>query len=312
MLFVCKPAGGLFVLCPFRVLLEISVIGVYDAPHQRVPHDVAVGQLAEGYAFDASYASDQPNGRHATVGGNITSSTILPAKEQLSRYGLTNKEGYYEINSVPYVGSGTTYTVTPSKGIHEFDPVSKTCNIGNGSLNFNGYDFTDKSSFPMRGKVTYQYTDIPVDSVQFKIDGVLKQNMTDSNGEYELNVPIGNHRIEAYRQGHRLTGFPLGGGTYEFKRGETVNFVDSTLVNVTGRINGGASDKNAPIGFKQSVNRIGQATIKLSLGKESNCSFNYVVDSHGDGSYGTTDIPVASASSNINSTAWRSGTTHED
>ncbi len=264
------------------------------------------------YAFDASYASDQPNGRHATVGGNITSSTILPAKEQLSRYGLTNKEGYYEINSVPYVGSGTTYTVTPSKGIHEFDPVSKTCNIGNGSLNFNGYDFTDKSSFPMRGKVTYQYTDIPVDSVQFKIDGVLKQNMTDSNGEYELNVPIGSHRIEAYRQGHRLTGFPLDGGTYEFKRAETVNFVDSTLVNVTGRVNGGASDKNAPIGFKQSKNRIGQATIKLSLGKESNCSFNYVVDSHGDGSYGTTDIPVASASTNINSTAWRSGTTHED
>ena len=263
------------------------------------------------YTFDASYYNDQPNGRHATVGGNITSSTILPAKEQLSRYGLTDKDGYYEINSIPYVGTGTTYTVTPTKGIHEFSPVSKTCTIGNGSLNFNGYDFTDKSSFPMRGKVTYQYTDIPVDSVQFKIDGVLKQNMTDSNGEYELNVPIGNHRIEAFKNGHHLTGFPLGGGTYEFKRAETVNFVDSTLVNVTGRINGGASDKNAPIGFKQSVNRIGQATIKMSLGKESQCSFNYVVDSHGDGSYGTTDIPVASASANINSTAWRSGTTHE-
>jgi hypothetical protein len=30
------------------------------------------------YVFDASYANDVPNGRHATVGNNISSSTIIP------------------------------------------------------------------------------------------------------------------------------------------------------------------------------------------------------------------------------------------
>ena len=257
------------------------------------------------YAFDASYTNDLSNGRHATVGGNISSSTILPTREQLSRYGVTDKNGDYTIVGIPYVGGGTTYVATPTKGIHVFEPQSRSGYIGNGSLTLNGYDFTDKSSFPMRGKVAYQYTNIPVDSVQFKIDGSLQQVWSDSNGEYELNVPIGSHRIEAFKNGHHLTGFPLAGGTWDFKKAETVNFVDSTLVNVTGRINGGFSDKDAPVGFKQSKNRIGQATLKLSLGKDTQCSFNYVTDNEGNADFGTTDLPVASATTNIQSTSYR-------
>ena len=262
------------------------------------------------HAFDASYANNLPNGRHATVGNNITSSTIRPSKEQLSLYGLTDANGIYQISSIPFVGNGTTYTLTPTKGIHKFNPTTLSGYVAAQTLD--GYNFSDESSFPVRGHVTYLNTDIPVDSVQFKIDGSLVQGengprMTDSDGAYEISVPIGSHRIEAFRQGHRLTGFPIEGGTWDFSKSETVNFVDSTLVNVTGRVNGGFSDKDAPIGFKQSVNRIGQATIKLSLGKESQCSFNYITDDHGNREYGTTDIPVVSASANIQSTAWRSG-----
>ena len=133
-------------------------------------------------------------------------------------------------------------------------------------------------------------------------DGV---RMTDANGEYEISVPIGNHLIEAYKNGHRLTSFPLDGSTYDFKKAEVVNFVDSTLVNVTGRINGGFSDQNAPLGFKQSVNRLGKATIKLSLGKEDECSFNYITDERGNRDYGKVDIPVESATDSIKSTAYR-------
>ena len=62
---------------------------------------------------------------------------------------------------------------------------------------------------------------------------------------------------------------------------------------------------NEPVGFHRSVNRIGKATIKLSLGKESQCSFNYIVDEHGDGNYGTQNIPVRSASDSIHSTGYR-------
>ena len=268
------------------------------------------------YAFDASYANDMPNGRHAKVGNNISASSIVPVDNQLSRYAVTNENGEYIIRGIPFVGSGSTYTITPTRGIHEFSPLSRNGFIGNGSLTLNSYDFTDVSSFPVRGKVTYLNTNIPVDSVQFMIDGSLVQAKegvySDANGEFEIAVPIGKHLIECYMNGHKFTSFPLDGSTYDFKRAETVNFVDSTLVNVTGRINGGFTDLNEPVGFNRSVNRLGKATIKLSLGKESQCSFNYIVDSHGDGTFGTENIPVESASDSIQSTAYRAGGNHDD
>lgn len=277
------------------------------------PMDEGIDHLV----FDASYTNDLPNGRHATVGNNITSSTTIPTDAQLSRYGVTNEQGEFTIRGIPFVGSGTTYTIVPSKGIHVFSPVSRNGFIGNGSLALNNYDFTDQSAFPVRGKVTYLNTNIPADSIQFKIDGALVQAkdsyvMTDANGEYEISVPIGKHLIEAWKDGHRLTSFPLDGTTYDFKQDEIVNFFDSTLVNVTGRINGGFTDQDEPVGFGRSVNRIGKAVVKLSLGKESQCSFNYIVNDRGEGSFGTTNLPVESATDKIQSTAYRAGGSHDD
>ncbi len=271
----------------------------------------------ERYVFDASYADDLPNGRHATVGNNISVSTMIPADHQLSRYTVTNGNGEFILRGIPFVGSGSTYTVIPTRGIHDFSPTTRNGFIGNGSLTLNNYDFIDVSSFPVRGKVTYLNTNIPADSIQFKIDGnpvQVKDQMvkTDANGEYEISVPIGEHIIEAYLDGHRLNSFPADGSKYDFKRAETVNFTDSTLVNVTGRINGGFSDMEEPVGFNRSVNRLGKATIKLSLGRESQCSFNYIVDDHDMGSFGTKNIPVESASENIQSTAYRAGGKQDD
>ena len=266
--------------------------------------------------FDASYANDLPNGRHATVGANIQSSAIIPTDKQLARYAVTNANGEFIIRGIPFVGSGSTYTLVPTKGIHEFNPLSRNGFIGNGNLTLNSYDFTDVSSFPVRGKITYLNTNIPVDSVQFMIDGTLLQSKegvrSDANGEYEIQVPIGEHLIECYLNGHRFTSFPMDGSKHNFKRAETVNFVDSTLVNVTGRINGGYSDQDAPLGFNCSQNRLGKATIKLSLGKESQCSFNYIVDEHGDGHFGTANIPVESATDSIKSVSYRAGGSHDE
>ena len=268
------------------------------------------------YVFDASFAKELPNGRHGTVGINISTSTMVPTEQQLSRYGVTDKNGRYEILGIPFLGEATGYTLTPTLGIHEFLPESQSVIINANNQTKDQLDFSDKSSFPLRGQVTYLGTNIPVDSVQFMIDGSLIQSKegvySDANGNYEISVPIGNHRIECMKNGHRLTSFPLDKTqTYDFHRAEVCNFVDSTLVNVTGRVNGGFSDQEAPVGFGQSKNRIGKAEIKLSLGKESQCSFNYIVDDRGNGSFGTTNMPVASASKDIKSTAYRSGTTHD-
>ena len=65
------------------------------------PMDEGINRLV----FDASYSNDMPNGRHATVGNNIVSSSIIPSEEQLSRYGITNASGEYTIRGIPFVGS---------------------------------------------------------------------------------------------------------------------------------------------------------------------------------------------------------------
>jgi hypothetical protein len=278
------------------------------------PLNESVGNLA----FDASCTNDYPNGRHATVGMNIQSSKLIPTMSQLSRYGVTNDQGDYVIRGIPFVGSGTSYTITPTKGVHNFEPLSRTAYISANSLTQNNYDFSDKSAFAVKGQIFYENTNIPVDSVVFKIDGEAVEGkhgpiMTDTEGKYEISVPIGNHRIEAYRDGHKLDAFPQNEKeTYTFSKPEVVNFFDHTLVNVTGRINSGFADHDAPLGFGRSENRIGQAVLKLSLGREANSSFNYVVNDQGEGNFGTTPINVASATTSIASTAYRGAGTEAD
>ena len=278
------------------------------------PLNESVGHLA----FDASCTNDYPNGRHATVGDNIQASKLIPTTKQLSRYGVTDDQGNYVIRGIPFTGSGTSYTITPSKGVHSFEPLSRSAYISANSLTQNNYDFSDKSAFVVKGQIFYENTNIPVDSVRFKVDGEFVEGkhgpiMTDTEGKYEISVPIGNHRIEAYREGHKLDAFPQSEkDTYNFNKPEVVNFFDHTLVNVTGRINSGFADKDAPLGFGRSVNRIGQAELKLSLGREANSSFNYVVNDQGEGNFGTTPINVASATPSIASTAYRGAATASD
>ena len=278
------------------------------------PLNESLGHLA----FDASCTNDYPNGRHATVSDNVMASTLIPTTEQLSRYGVTNEHGDYVIRGIPFVGSGTSYTITPNKGVHDFEPQSRTAYVSANSLTQNNYDFSDQSAFIVKGQIFYENTNIPVDSVQFKIDGELVQSkygpvMTDTDGKYQISVPIGKHRIEAYRDGHKLDAFPQNvKETYNFGKPEVVNFFDHTLVNVTGRINSGFADKDAPLGFGRSVNRIGQAVLKLSLGRDANSSFNYVVNDNGEGNFGTTPINVASATASIASTAYRGAGTDTD
>ena len=277
------------------------------------PMDEGIDRLV----YDASYANDLPNGRHAVVGSNINVSTIVPSDIQLSRYAVTSNSGEYTLRGIPFIGSGSTYTITPTKSIHEFAPTSRNGFISASNLTLNNYNFTDESSFVVRGKVTYLNTNIPVDSITFKVDGSLAEAkkgsvMTDSKGEYEINVPIGSHSIEAYKEGHKINTFPADGTTYDFRESMVVNFTDSTLVNVTGRINGGFTDKDAPLGFHKSTNRLGKAVVTLSIGREAMSSFNYVVDAYGDGRFGTEPIPVASATDSIQSHAVRAGGTQDE
>ena len=273
----------------------------------------------EEYAYDYSRTNGYPNGNHASLGTNTRPSTTIPNGDQLSCYGLTNNKGEYEIRGVPFTGSGTRYSVYPSKGIHSFTPTSRSAFIGSTSLNVNNVDFTDVSSFKVRGTVLYAGTTIPVDSVSFYIDGKPcnkndKLIITDKNGEYEISVPIGNHYIEARRNGHVFVNngrYPVeADATYEFLADTHIDFTDSTTVILAGRITGGTTEGDKPLGYAQSVNNIGVATLKLTPLDHPQRMLNAIEQVDGVTHQwvpNPNNVPIASTSTDVKSNSYFAG-----
>ena len=305
-----------------KALTEAEILENYD--HLLVGNEK---QLETYWTFDEGlntqffdYSRDGTvyHQHHGLVGSNAQPSNLTPT--QLKLKAKTDRDGNYIIQGVSFSGEGTTYAVIPTLGIHQFNPTQQLRFVGNNSLVHNGTDFTDISSFPVRGTIRYANTDYPVEGVQFYVDGQIcakegEPITTDINGEYEISVPIGEHYITVAKQGHEFAN----DGRYPAdpnKTGMTVNyndavsnldFEDVTLVTVAGRVTGGKIEEEKPLGFGQSVNNIGQATITLGIDgyrlnvvrNVSGTTVSY--DSNAD------DLAVSSPTTDVNSEAWRQG-----
>ncbi len=252
--------------------------------------------------FDYSRDGSNYHKHHGLIGSNAQTSTLTPGALRLRA--KTDAEGNYIIQGIPYTGAGTTYSVIPLYGVHEFKPAKTLLYVGNDAL-VHAADFEDVSSFPMQGRITYAGTNIPVEGIQFYVDGQLQTNdgeveQTDANGDYRISVPIGKHYVEAKLGGHTMVAggrFPIT-GKYDFSAPVTYDFQDSTLVNFVGRVGGGEKNDTLAVGFGASKNNIGTARITLMMNNES-LLFNYYNDQTG-----TEERPFQSDTTAIQSTAW--------
>lgn len=230
------------------------------------------------YAYDVSKKNGIANGNHATVMSGAHSATMVPTSEQLALFGETNSEGGYEIRGIPFSGEGTSYIVRPILGAHEFNAKHMTRFVSNNSLTHSSVDFTDVSSFPVDGHVYYENTTIPVADAYVYVDGVVASKdgepiMTDEEGHYSVDVPIGDHFIQIKKNGHTFTNNgrypadPKSLGLREtFEAPVTgLTFWDDTKVMVAGRVAGGSVEENKPLGLQQGNANIGRATIKLKF-----------------------------------------------
>lgn len=289
-----------------KCLSEADIVGNYD--HLLVGDEQ---QLETYWTFDEGlrtqffdYSRDGSNyhKHHGLIGSNAQSSTLTPGALRLRA--KTDAEGNYIIQGVPFTGAGTTYSVIPLYGVHEFNPNKTLLYVGYNSL-VHTADFEDVSSFPMEGRITYAGTNIPVEGIQFYVDGQLQTNdgevqQTDANGEYRISVPIGKHYVEAKLGGHKIVAggrFPIT-GKCDFSAPVTYDFQDSTLVNFVGRVSGGEKNDTLAVGFGASNNNIGKARITLMMNNES-LLFNYYNDQ-----VGTEERPFESDTTAIQSTAW--------
>ena len=312
-----------------RALTDSEILRSYDRMLSGNEKGLAVyWPMNEGYltgwVFDQSSTNDVPNNVHGVVRDGCSYTDDSPNQTgQVACYGLTDEDGSYVINGVPFSGSGVNYTITPSKGIHEFNSMKQTRYISSNSLVYSGVNFTDVSYFPVHGTIRYAGTTIPVDSCTFEVDGTTcmadgKPIMSDAEGKYTITVPIGDHSITVKRNNHVFANegrYPMGHGKHTFTA-ETYNldFEDATLVNFTGRIVGGFKDQNKPLGFEQSKNNIGRVKMTLTPtndngylnAKKTTEGTTFVYD------FNDQQVTVASDTSSIQSHSYRGGGSLEE
>ena len=268
-------------------------------------------QLETYWTFDEGlrtqffdYSRDGTNYRkhHGQIGSNAQVSVLTPSTLKLKA--RTDANGSYVIQSIPFTGEGTTYSVIPLYGIHEFNPAKTLVFVGSNAL-VHTVDFEDVSSFPMRGYIYYAGTNVPAEGIMLYVDGlpVSKDGefvKTNTKGEYNISVPIGNHFVEARLEGHTMVAggrFPTA-GTFNFDRAVTHDFTDSTLVNFVGRVGGGERNDTLAVGFAESKNNIGVATIRLGLNNESfslNCQDDHISTATQDRYYESDTISIQSS-----------------
>lgn len=236
------------------------------------------GLTNQSIAYDFSKTNNVGNGRHGLAQQAAASSTYVPDEGQLSLMGYTNEQGTYEVRGIPFSGEGTSYTITPTMGIHQFSPAYDTRFVNMSMLNHSAVNFEDVSSFPAKGVVFYENTTIPVPEAYLYVDGTMASKdgepiMTDSKGEFTVSVPIGDHFIQVKKTGHTF----LHDGRYPYDPNNlglrhtfeqavsNLTFTDQTLVTVAGRVAGGNLENEKPLGLANGCNNIGKAQLRLEL-----------------------------------------------
>ncbi|MES2593003.1 MAG: LamG-like jellyroll fold domain-containing protein [Bacteroidota bacterium] len=270
--------GSTFLLDEFRLIAKSTLDTNINIDHARFLNPNVNGakislRFDEGYgdyAYDGSSQSNVYNGNHFIKTSGATWSADIPTLSQLSYFGITNVLGNYNVEGILFSGTGENFTIIPSFLTHSFTPGSRAVYLGDASTVFNNQDFIDNSSFTVTGTLFYKNTTCPVPDGLLKIDGSAvisngQQVVTDANGAFSIQVPIGQHYISVDRYEHYMQDgrFPVT-GTHNFQEPITgIQFTDSTKRSIVGRVVGGLIETKKAPDMGRSKNNIGRAKIRI-------------------------------------------------
>ena len=219
----------------------------------------------DGEFYDLSRVEYNYNKNHGVLEGASFSKDI-PVTTQLTHMGITSNDGSYAINSIPYYGDGTSYTITPVYGIHQFSPVQETRFFNNNASNHT-VNFVDKSSFPVSGRVRYKGGTVPVKDVMFSIDGVVVTERgevvySDAEGNFSFNVPVGIHTVQAQKYGHTFIDdgkiIDIYGNDLNYQdKVPGIELWDDTKIKFAGKVVGGTVEEDKKLGFGLTKNNLG-------------------------------------------------------
>lgn len=142
----------------------------------RKPNGVIRGEVKSTYGASVPDVTITITSTFSEAGTNVTKTYS----------GTTDASGYYEIKDIYYFKEAE-YTLTPSKGDHEFDPVNIKRKLDENIYVVNAVNFTDKTVYTIAGTVK-DPKGCPVKGVKMLLDGTDIGKLTDAKGEYLISV----------------------------------------------------------------------------------------------------------------------------
>lgn len=206
----------------------------------NTPGLIAYYPLNEGQGNTAYDATD--NAHHAEI-HFLSWSSDEPG---IALGGVTNVWGEYVIEQIPY-GTYTTFTVTPSKPGHFFQPEQRLITLSQYSISANNVDFVDNSLIPISGRVRFVNTEVPVRNASILLNGQLTAppTLTDDQGYYVMDVEQGTNCVLSVSYHNQTFDrvWDLGAVTYPQAN---KNFYNTTLTECVLEVVGG--EDKYPIG----------------------------------------------------------------
>lgn len=260
---------------------QLGVKGVTDENGSYIISGIPYAGDGESYKITPTFEKHkfEPSSQLLYIGENAT---------------VHNKVDFNDVSSFVFKGR-VLYDLT---GVFNGMKVEPEPSLELDKSGYNSFTDLEGISYP-RGQYSlinnalYEFDPVKLKGATVMIDGkiVLDEGnrpiVTDKDGFFEINVPIGEHYISVDKFGHDFLNqgrFPAPTAEEEYKKHDfkedaqdVVTFIDSSRVSVVGRVVGGAVEKEKRLGFGDddaliekghhtSKNNIGQAEITFTLG----------------------------------------------
>ena len=225
-------------------------------------------------------------------GTGIPGQTIIVTVDGKERSAKTDDSGFFRFKDLPYKDKKETYyTLTTTVG--NVKGVDITLGTEPGKNVVKNVLMEVGSSIKLSGYVQYDGTSIPVQGASFMVDGHEVRNAsglvtTDHEGKFAFRILPGSHdSIQVVKDGHQFwrDGFyhendddPDTQKKYSFTADKAgLMFYDQTRVKMIGRIVGGKTQGELPLGYALSKNNLGDS-LQMVLTLEGDNASRLVFD----------------------------------
>jgi len=241
--------------------------------------EVVEPELIACFHMDMGLGTTIVNSANVVMNGNIQGAAWSGVQAPTYPSAFTDLDGAYIITNLNF-GSGRTFRVIPQKAFHEFDNPYLPVSLNQFTPSQNKTNFRVTNMITISGYVTH--ATIATDgancgepNVEIWLDGEFKNNRTDEDGYYLIEIEPGRTVTLAPKKGGR-TAFNFSPQTKTFFNvitPQSQSFVDGFTRTVRGSVTGGACE--------YALGPAGIATVTMSA--DNGCfSRTELVDAAGD------------------------------